>query len=32
VHILYRDLIAHKALVEWLQGDLTKVLGYGAEF
>jgi hypothetical protein len=31
-HLLYRDLIAHKALVDWLQGDLTKVLGYGAEF
>jgi hypothetical protein len=32
VHILYRDLIARKALIDWLKGDLTKVLGYGAEF
>lgn len=31
-HILYRDAIAHKALLGWLKGDLTKVLGYCAEF
>ncbi len=31
-HLLYREYIAHKSLIDWLKGDLTKVLGYGAEF
>jgi hypothetical protein len=31
-HILYRDSIAHEALINWLKGALTTVLGYGAEF
>jgi arylsulfatase A-like enzyme len=31
-HLAYREIIAHKQAIDWIKGDLTKVLGYGAEF
>jgi uncharacterized sulfatase len=31
-HLAYRELIAHKPSGDWKKGDLTGVLGYGAEF